>query len=109
MPDSERTSGIDHVLRRQDVRRDALDRVCLDQGQLLVRSGVEHHVRPIPRHHVRRATGAPNIGEDRHGVREAVVVTQGSRKFDERYLRLVDKDELANPQLRQPRSKFGPE
>ncbi len=71
--------------------------------------GVEDHVGPIPLHHVGRGMRASDVGEDRHDVGETVIVAEGCCKLDERRLGLVDEDERADAELRQPRSKLGAE
>ena len=52
---------------------------------------------------------ASDVGEDRHDVGETVIVAEGCCKLDERRLGLVDEDERADAELRQPRSKLGAE
>lgn len=69
---------------------------------------MEDHVGPVPRQHVDRALSASDVGEHRHGV-ATVVVTQSRRQLDERCLGVVDEDEGADAQPRQPGSKFGAE
>jgi hypothetical protein len=96
----------DHVPRREDARRHALDRVRLEQRHLLVRGRVEDHVGPMPVDHVESPLRAPEIGEDRLDVHASVVIEESGRQLDERRLGVVDEHERAGAESRQPRSEL---
>ena len=99
--DADRARGLDHVLGAEDIRRDTLYGIGLDERHVLVRGRVKHDVRAISGDDVDGARRASNVGENWDGVRRAPFVPASRHQVDERAFCAVYEHEPRGPRLRQ--------
>ena len=102
------TSSRHDGLRPEDVRGDGFDR---DAPRAAAPACTRRRGTPtcgtVALEHLDHAGGASDVGENRHRAREAVFVPERRRELEQRRFSLVDEDELADAQPRQPRAELG--
>ena len=99
--DAELDRDLGQRARREHVVRDRLQRVRLEHADVLVRRGVEEHLRPVALEHLAHLRLVAGVGEHRDRGGEVALVDELALDLEQRGLRLVDEHEAGRAEPRE--------
>ena len=98
---------VGHVPRTCDVHSDRFARVLLHQRDVLVGSGVEHHLRPVLPEHVVQSRLLPHVADHRHEVKVLIPFLELEAQVVHRGLAVVEQHELLRAERSQLAAQLG--